>query len=100
MFMLKDTTILYFLQYVLTVSVISVLVCIYDKYAAKKGKRRIREDSLLTLSILGGSVALLITMKIIRHKTKHKKFMLGIPIIIIFQIAVVIFVLIYPYSWL
>ena len=75
--------------YLCVISVISVAVCIYDKLAAKVAKRhRTREAVLLALSALGGSVAMLITMFIIRHKTKHLKFMLGIPIIIVIQTAV------------
>ena len=59
--------------YGVIISVISVAVCIYDKIAAKAAKRhRTREATLLGLSALGGSVAMLITMFIIRHKTKHK----------------------------
>jgi uncharacterized membrane protein YsdA (DUF1294 family) len=71
-------------------SVISIVVCIYDKFAAKHNpKHRTREATLLLLSALGGSVAMFITMQIIRHKTKHVKFMLGIPLIIIAQIAAI-----------
>ncbi len=76
--------------YVFIISVISVIVCVYDKLAAKVAKRhRTREAVLLGLSALGGSVAMLITMFIIRHKTKHLKFMLGIPLIIIIQAALI-----------
>lgn len=76
--------------YVLIISVISAIVCVYDKLAAKVAKRhRTREAVLLLLSALGGSVAMLITMFIIRHKTKHLKFMLGIPVIIVLQAALV-----------
>jgi len=53
-------------------------------------KHRTRESTLLLLSALGGSVAMLATMLIIRHKTKHVKFMLGIPLIILLQAAAVI----------
>lgn len=77
--------------YAVIISVISVIVCIYDKAAAKVAKRhRTREASLLGLSALGGSVAMLITMLIIRHKTKHLKFMVGIPVIIVLQIALIV----------
>ena len=78
--------------YLLAVSFISVLVCSYDKFAAKKGLRRIREASLMSLSFLGGSVAMYITMRIIRHKTRHTKFMLGIPLMIILQIAAIVLI--------
>ena len=78
------------LIYLAIISVISIVVCIYDKFAAKHNpKHRTREATLLLLSALGGSVAMFITMQIIRHKTKHVKFMLGIPIIIIAQIAAI-----------
>ncbi|MBO5415551.1 MAG: DUF1294 domain-containing protein [Clostridia bacterium] len=78
------------LIYIIAISVISVIVCCYDKFAAKHITRhRTRESSLLLFSALGGSVAMLITMLIIRHKTKHAKFMVGIPIIIIIQAAAV-----------
>ena len=53
-------------------------------------KHRTRESTLLLLSALGGSVAMLATMLIIRHKTKHVKFMLGIPLMILLQAAAVI----------
>lgn len=77
--------------YLIAISIVSVVVCIYDKFASKHlQKHRTREASLLILSALGGSVAMLITMLIIRHKTKHVKFMLGIPLIIILQAALAI----------
>lgn len=76
------------------ISVISVAVCIYDKYAAKhRPRHRTPEATLLLLSALGGSVAMLLTMLLIRHKTKHLKFMVGIPAIIAGQAAVAIFLL-------
>ena len=76
--------------YISVISLISIFVTKYDKSAAKKHKQRISENTLILLSLLGGSVAMLATMKLIRHKTKHKKFMLGIPAIIILQIVLVL----------
>lgn len=78
------------LIYISVISLISIFVTIYDKSAAKKHKQRISENTLILLSLLGGSVAMLATMKLIRHKTKHKKFMLGIPAIIILQVVLVL----------
>ena len=78
--------------YLAAISLISILVCIYDKIASKKAKRhRTREATLLGLSALGGSVAMFITMLLIRHKTKHLTFMIGIPLIIAAQVAAFIF---------
>ena len=76
--------------YLVGISIVSIAVCIYDKFASKHAtKHRTRERTLLLLSALGGSVAMYLTMQIIRHKTKHVKFMLGIPLIIIAQAALV-----------
>ena len=78
------------LAYVAIISLISVIVCIYDKGISKKNRveLRIPEATLLLLSALGGSVAMFVTMLLVRHKTKHVKFMLGIPLIMIAQAAV------------
>lgn len=79
-----------FLAYLAVISLISMIVCIYDKKISRKNKVQLRipEKSLLFLSLIGGSVAMYVTMMLIRHKTKHVKFMLGIPLIIILQIAI------------
>ena len=62
--------------YLCVISLVSIIVCCYDKIAAKHNpKHRTREATLLWLSAFGGSVAMFITMKLIRHKTKHKKLM-------------------------
>ena len=84
------------LALVAIMSLVSIVVCIYDKKISKKNKveLRIPEKTLLILSALGGSVAMYITMLTIRHKTKHFKFMVGIPAIMILQ-AAAIFALIY-----
>lgn len=80
------------LIYLLCISLISIVVCIYDKRISKKGRveLRIPEQTLLLLSALGGAVAMYITMLLVRHKTKHKKFMIGIPLIIVLHIALII----------
>lgn len=77
------------LVYLAIMSLISIIVCIYDKKISKKNRveLRIPESVLLILSAIGGSVAMLITMLLTRHKTKHVKFMLGIPVIIVLQVA-------------
>ncbi len=91
-FLLENKILLIFiLAYLLIISIVSVCVTIYDKWAAKKRpKERTRESTLLLLSALGGSVAMLMTMYSIRHKTKHMKFMIGIPLIIAIQVAAIV----------
>ena len=90
-FILENPVLSVFLAYIAIISLISIVVCIYDKKVSKKKRVELRtpEKTLLLLSALGGSVAMFITMLIIRHKTKHVKFMLGIPLIMIAQAGIV-----------
>ncbi|MBQ0084317.1 MAG: DUF1294 domain-containing protein [Clostridiales bacterium] len=76
----------YFVYYLLAVNLLAALVCISDKRRSIKGKRRISEKALFIWSLLGGSVGIYLTMLAIRHKTKHKRFMIGLPLIIILQV--------------
>ena len=79
------------LIYLAVISLISVIVCIYDKLISKLERvaLRIPEKTLFVLSALGGSVAMYIAMQIFHHKTKHKSFMIGIPVIILLQAVAV-----------
>ncbi|MBQ8208763.1 MAG: DUF1294 domain-containing protein [Clostridia bacterium] len=70
------------------ISLIALIITCADKSAAKHDKRRIPEKTLFSVAIIGGSLAMYYTMRIIRHKTKHKRFMIGLPIIMILQIAI------------
>ena len=81
------------LLYLAVVSVGSVLITVLDKIAAKRHAWRIPERTLLILGALGGAPAMLITMLLIRHKTRHLKFMLGLPLLILIQCAAVILAL-------
>ena len=77
----------YILIYFVAISLITIIVTAYDKKAAKKcSKHRVPEKILFLLAILGGSLAEYLTMLKIRHKTKHKRFMIGLPIIILLQV--------------
>ena len=77
--------------YIAVVSLISIIVCIYDKKISKRNnvKLRIPEKTLFIWSAVGGSLAMFITMQLIRHKTKHVSFMVGIPVIFILQVALI-----------
>lgn len=89
--LLQENLTLIVILWVGALSLISFLVTVYDKWAAKHNpKHRTRENTLLLLSLLGGSVAMFATMLTIRHKTKHLKFMLGIPAIMILQAAAIL----------
>lgn len=80
--------------YLILVSVISIIVTVWDKISAIAQKRRVPERVLLTLSAVGGSVAMLVTMLIIRHKTRKQKFMIGIPAIILLQLILILLVVV------
>lgn len=69
------------------VSVVSVVLTVYDKSASKKRKRRIPERTLLIFAAVGGALAMYVTMQIIRHKTNHTKFMVPLPIFILLHLA-------------
>ncbi len=69
----------YFLVYYAAVAAISVIITVFDKVAAKKRAWRIPEATLMFIGLIGGALPMFITMKLIRHKTKHKKFMIGLP---------------------
>lgn len=73
--------------YAAAVAVAAVLLTVYDKSAAKKGAWRIPEATLMGVGLIGGALLMFITMKLIRHKTKHMKFMLGLPAEIILHAA-------------
>ena len=74
------------LIYTAFISIVTVIVTVYDKLAAKKRpKHRVPENTLLLLAVLGGSAAEYVTMLLIRHKTKHRKFMIGLPVIILLE---------------
>ena len=81
------------IAYFLIINLISIIITIVDKRKAEKHKWRIKESTLLIYSLLGGSVSMFITMRIIHHKTKTKKFMIGIPAIFVGQLAVTFLVL-------
>lgn len=74
------------ISYITVLSIVSVIVTAHDKLSAERGGRRVPEKTLLALSALGGSAVMLLMMCLIRHKTRHKKFMIGIPLIIILQV--------------
>lgn len=79
------------LAYFLAVSVIGLILTVYDKIAAKIAKRhRVPEKILMTFGILGGALVMYIIMQLIRHKTRKRKFAVGFPVIIVLQTTAVI----------
>ena len=80
--------------YILGINVIAFLVYGIDKLKAKRGKWRIPEATLLLLAIIGGSIGAWLGMKVWHHKTMHKKFRYGLPLIILLQLSAVLYFLV------
>jgi uncharacterized membrane protein YsdA (DUF1294 family) len=82
---------LYITAFLLSVNVIAFFMYGIDKWKAKKDKWRTSEATLMWLAVIGGSIGAWLGMKVWHHKTLHKKFRYGLPLIIIVQIALIIF---------
>ena len=81
------------LYYLIVINVVTFLVYGIDKWKAKQGSWRISEATLLILAVIGGSIGALLGMKIWHHKTMHKKFKYGLPLILLVQIALIYLIL-------
>ena len=79
------------LYYLLAVNIATFFLYGIDKYKAKKGQWRISEATLLLMAVIGGSIGAWAGMRLWHHKTMHKKFKYGIPIIIIMQVSLVVY---------
>lgn len=79
-----------FLAYLVLVNSITFAAYGIDKAKAKKHAWRTPEKTLLFLAVLGGSVGAWLGMRIFRHKTKHLKFVIGVPVIFFLQAAAAI----------
>ena len=77
------------LYYLIVINIVTFLVYGIDKWKAKQGSWRISEATLLILAVIGGSIGALLGMQVWRHKTMHKKFKYGLPLILIIQIILI-----------
>lgn len=75
--------------YLLIVNLAAFAMFGIDKYKAKKEKWRISELSLFAVSFAGGSFGAWMGMNTWRHKTKHKKFVYGLPLLFVLQVALI-----------
>lgn len=79
------------LIYLAAVNLVTFVMYGIDKYKAKKSKWRIPEATLLLMAAIGGSIGAWAGMQVWHHKTLHKKFKYGVPIIFLLQIALTIY---------
>jgi uncharacterized membrane protein YsdA (DUF1294 family) len=79
----------YFIIYVLIINIIGLIIMYRDKQFAKRHQWRIKESTIFTTAIAFGSLGIFLGMRLFRHKTKHWKFVIFIPLILIVQIAAI-----------
>ena len=82
-------TIVYIL---IVINVITFLIYGIDKWKAKQGSWRISEATLLLLAVIGGSIGAVLGLQVWHHKTMHKKFKSGLPLILLVQRALIYFI--------
>lgn len=86
------------LIYLVLINAAAVAVMLADKRKAIKGKWRIPESTLFLLAAAGGSAGSILGMYLFRHKTRHPKFTIGMPLILVFQCALSVLIYIKLYS--
>ena len=79
------------MYYLLAINFVSFFLYGIDKYKAKKNQWRISEATLLMMAVIGGSIGAWAGMRLWHHKTMHKKFKYGIPVIIILQVVLAVY---------
>lgn len=82
----------YIVLYLSLINAVAIILCVSDKQRAKQKRMRISEKSLFAISIIGGSVGMYIAMYLMRHKTSRLHFVIGIPVIIVVQAVILLYV--------
>lgn len=83
------------LVYLLIINAAAFALMLADKWKAKKNRWRIPEATLMGVAALGGSIGALAGMHLVRHKTQHPKFTLGIPLLLAIQMVIATWILVY-----
>lgn len=85
----------FMIYYLITVNALGLLLMLIDKEKAKKNRWRIPEKTLFLTAAIGGSIGSILGMYLFRHKTKHRSFTIGMPLILILQLAVAVYILMF-----
>lgn len=80
--------------YLILINALALVLMLTDKQKARRGSWRIPEATLMGVAALGGTLGAIAGMYLFRHKTRHLKFRLGLPLIGMVQIGLIIFLLI------
>lgn len=81
------------LLYLLIINAVSFVLMLADKRKAKKNAWRIPEATLMGFAAIGGSLGALLGMQLFRHKTKHPKFSVGIPVLLALHIVLLVWLI-------
>lgn len=81
-----------FLIYLIAINMAGFFAMLADKQRARKNKWRIKEQTLFLIALAGGSAGSIAGMYLFRHKTKHWYFVLGMPLILVLQIALAVWI--------
>ncbi len=79
------------LLYLLVINILGFFAMGIDKYKAKMGSWRIPENTLFSFCFLGGGIGTIVGIYVFRHKTKKKKFTVGMPLILVLEILIFIY---------
>lgn len=83
---MNETYLIVISAYLLIMNALGLLLMLIDKKKAQRGSWRIKEATLMTVAALGGSLGSLLGMRLFRHKTKHPKFYIGIPLFLVIHV--------------
>lgn len=86
-------TLFIYIFYFIIINVVGYFVMKVDKARARAGKNRIPENILFSISILGGSLGIILAMKRSRHKKKKKNFSVGVPVMLVVNVIMLIFLI-------
>ena len=88
------------LSYLILMNLIGFALMGIDKHKAIKGAFRIPEATLFVVAIIGGSIGSILGMYTFRHKTRHKKFVYGMPAVLLVQLLIIYLFLKAPVEFL
>ncbi len=77
--------------YISAINLVGFAIMGIDKFLAKKKAYRVPEATLFTFALFGGSLGTTLAMFLFRHKTRHWYFLYGMPVILLIQVAIIVF---------
>ncbi len=77
--------------YLIAINILSFVLMGLDKSKARRGAWRVPEKTLFLAAVVGGSVGAIAGMYVFRHKTKHLRFVIGLPVILLLQLLAALF---------